>query len=230
MANEYMTATVLKDTLNVAGTTYLDANIASALEAASRAVDLACDKRRLRRFWKDGSPTTRRYTPVDPYTLAIHDAVDDDSFALATDEDADGTFETVWTRGRDYELFPLNATAEERAVTHIQINRATTARIWRSGRIDSPLPTGLVAAHAVRIGYIQVTAHFGWPSVPPSVSEATGMLATRLLKRKREAPFGVVGFGMDQAAAVHIARTDPDVAGLLEPFMRRSPNRTTQLG
>jgi hypothetical protein len=54
--------------------------------------------------------------------------------------------------------------------------------------------------------------------VPAPIVDATTMLANRLLKRKREAPLGVVALGIDTAARV--ARTDPDVLGLIEPYIR----------
>jgi hypothetical protein len=52
------------------------------------------------------------------------------------------------------------------------------------------------------------------------VQEATGLLATKLLRRVREAPFGIVALGIDPAAAMRIAKVDPDVAFLLGPYTR----------
>jgi hypothetical protein len=68
---------------------------------------------------------------------------------------------------------------------------------------------------------VAVTGQFGWPAVPAQVIEATTILATRLLRRAREAPFGVVGLGID-GAAVRISRFDPDVGFLLDPLVKGS--------
>ena len=51
------------------------------------------------------------------------------------------------------------------------------------------------------------------------MQQATGLVASRLLKRSREAPFGVAGFSME-GTAVRIAPVDPDVASLLNPYLR----------
>jgi hypothetical protein len=60
--------------------------------------------------------------------------------------------------------------------------------------------------------------------VPAQVKEATSILAARLIRRMREAPFGVVVVGgIDVGAAARIARVDPDVRFLLEPFTRWRP-------
>ena len=64
-----------------------------------------------------------------------------------------------------------------------------------------------------------MTGVFGWSEVPAPVKQATTIMATRLLRRAREAPFGVVGLGLDNAP-VRIAKIDPDVAFLLNPFVK----------
>ena len=50
------------------------------------------------------------------------------------------------------------------------------------------------------------------------MKEATLIIASRLLRRVREAPFGVISFGLE--GAMRIARTDPDVTALLAEFDR----------
>jgi hypothetical protein len=45
------------------------------------------------------------------------------------------------------------------------------------------------------------------------------IMSVRLMKRAREAPFGVASVGFD-GAAVRIARVDPDVAFLLDNWVR----------
>ena len=68
---------------------------------------------------------------------------------------------------------------------------------------------------------MRVTGQFGWPSIPASISEATAIYASRLLKRAREAPFGIQSVGIDGIAA-RISRTDPDLMMLLSGYVRRT--------
>ncbi len=62
---------------------------------------------------------------------------------------------------------------------------------------------------------IQVTARWGWPVVPPEITEATLLLAARLFKRK-DSPGGVASFG--DFGPVRISNIDVDVTNLLAPF------------
>jgi hypothetical protein len=210
MANEYVTVDELKATLQVTGTG-LDADLARALEAASRAIEKACSRRGLRRFWPDAAASTRLYTAGDRSLLEIHDAYAITS--VETDDDGDGTYERLWGAS-DWVACPLNAATDGEPWTAIQ------ARISGTNR---GFPVGLV-------GGVRVTAKSGWAAVPAVVPSAVGLLAGRLVKRAREAPFAIVGFGMDAANAVHIARTDPDVAGLIHDLVRDTSARSVRLG
>jgi hypothetical protein len=62
-----------------------------------------------------------------------------------------------------------------------------------------------------------VQGQWGWPQIPQPVVEATRIEATRLLRRTREATFGIVGVG-PVGSAVRLPTVDPDVALLLAPF------------
>ena len=64
---------------------------------------------------------------------------------------------------------------------------------------------------------LQVTATFGWSAIPFEVNEACILKAASLFKRK-DAPFGVAGFG--EFGAVRITRADPDVMELLANFRK----------
>jgi hypothetical protein len=64
---------------------------------------------------------------------------------------------------------------------------------------------------------VEVTAKWGWAAVPDPVKRATLLWATRLFARK-DSPAGVMGFG--DMGAVRLPGIDPDVAALLEPFVR----------
>jgi hypothetical protein len=43
-----------------------------------------------------------------------------------------------------------------------------------------------------------VTGQFGWSTSPEDIKAATSILAAKLFKRVREAPFGIVTVGIDQ--------------------------------
>lgn len=194
MANEYVTSAELKATLTLTGETFADADIDRALESASRAIDDVCGARR--RFYKDGSDQTRYYTPSGRRLVVIDDLAD--FTTLHTDEDGDGVFETAWTENTMFVFEPLNAELDGQPR---QLIRAVNWEIFPA------------AARSVR-----VVGKFGWDATPPAIKTATTILATILLKRMREAPFGIVNLGVDTAA--RIARFDPQVSMLLDPYRR----------
>ena len=114
----------------------------------------------------------------------------------------DGVYEESWMNGVDFVFEPLNAAADGRPWELVRCHPRGSYRF----------PTDYPRA-------VKVTGRFGWPAVPPAIVEATTILASKLLRRAREAPFGIVSFGVDGGAA-RIARTDPDVAFLVRPFIR----------
>lgn len=195
MANEYVTAAELKATLSLSTESYADADIELAVTAASRGVDGATG----RRFWQDADANQLRYyTPLGKGRLDVDDIVV--LTWLKTDSDGDGTFEETWT-ATDYVLEPLNAVEDSRPYEVIRQNP--------SG--DFRFPCGPRS--------VEVKARFGWSAVPESVKTATSMLATRLLRRMREAPFGVVNLSLE-GEAVRISSTDPDVRFLLSSYVK----------
>lgn len=145
-----------------------------------------------RRFYIDTVDVTRYYTARSPGLVFI----DDLSTPAATPVTVDGQ---AWTLNTDYVFEPLNGAADGKPYTHIG---ATGGRSF-------PLDKRKVA----------VTGRWGWATVPPQVKTATGLLATILLLRVREAPMGVVFGGLEQSAATRLGRNDPQVMMLLSPFM-----------
>lgn len=199
MSNEYVQLDDIKATLELSTETFADPDITRAIAAASRAIDDIC----ARRFWLDTDDTSvRYYTARSRKLLEIDDIVVLTS--LETDNDGDGTFEETWTLNSDYVLEPLNAEADGEPYTAIRRHPNG------SFRFPGSLPRA-----------VKVTGQFGWPAVPDEIVEATGILASRLLRRSREAPFGVIGFALEQGAAVaSLARKDPDVMMLAGPYIR----------
>lgn len=194
--NLYVSMEELKATLELSGSNFSDGDIRSACSAASRAIDMACG----RRFWADGNANqVRVYTPTDSRKLTIDDLTTLTS--IKTDPGGDGVYEETWA-ATDYTLGPLNASAESVPYTSVTAHP--------SGRYL--FPTAYPAS-------VQITGKWGWPSVPAEITLATSILAARLFKRTREAPFGVAGFGID-GASIRVPRIDPDVQALIGPYMR----------
>lgn len=201
MANEYVTATTLKATLSLTGETFADADVTAACTAASRTIDQLCR----RRFWADANAgQVRTYTPEDHVLLPIDDLVTMSSVLI--DRNGDGTFEETWTQGTDYVLEPSNAPADGWPWERIRVRNLSSRT----------LPYGVEQG-------VQVTGKFGWSAVPAEIVDATTIYATRLLKRKREAPFGIVSIGIETKAMMRISRTDPDVYALTEPYSKGRP-------
>lgn len=194
---DYVTVPQLKSTLNIQET-YADADIAAAITAASRSIDNECN----RHFGLDAAANSQRfYTPTDFCSVEIDDAVQ--VTAVVIDTAGNGTFSTSWTSATHYDLAPYNAAAFGEPYTSIEVRSQSNAYLQTR------------YARSVR-----VTGQFGWPSVPAPIFDACTMLAHRLLKRKRESPYAVVGLGVD-STPIRISRTDPDVYGLIEPYTRR---------
>jgi len=214
VADTYLTADELKATLDIDGSE-MDADIQRALDTAARALEKACSRRGLRRFWADTAPVERLYTAGDSDLLEIHDAYD--ITLVESDDDGDGVYERVWDT-TEYLPVPLNAALDGEPYTAIR---------WRPTNPASTPHRGFPVA---RLAAVRVTAKYGWPAVPSFAATVVGLIAARLAKRSREAPFAVIGFGVDSAAALHIAKTDPDVAGLIHDYVRDASARSIRLG
>lgn len=194
--NGYVELEEFKSTAELSQESFADGDIATAIVAASRAVDLTCN----RRFWKDPSAVDRYFTPTSARLCRIDDLADFTSLAL--DLDGDGTYETTtWVENTDYVFQPLNAETDGWPRTRIALHPRNH--------------TSLVAYPRS----VKVNGKFGWDAVPYPVVQATTIIASKLVKRSREAPFGVVALGLD-GAAVRISRIDPDVNALLDPYVR----------
>jgi hypothetical protein len=197
LSNAYVELEQVKKSLELEGTSFADADLRTAVLAASRAIDQACD----RRFWLDADANQIRYYTADsPNVVLVDDVVTLTS--VLVDQDGDGTWEETWVANTDYVAEPLNAAADSWPYTRLRVHPSRGAG-W------SPYPRG-----------VKVTGKFGWAAVPAQITEATSILASKLLRRSREAPFGVVTVGIDAGAAMRIATMDPDVRFLISPYVK----------
>ena len=199
MAEAYVTDSDFKSSLDISGT-YADADVTAAILGASIAIDEVCG----RRFYDDANANqVRYYSPYRTDYVATHDIVTLTSVKL--DAGDDGTFETTLDTS-EYVLEPLNAAADGKPWTGIRL-RPTSGKAFTTSYPKS----------------VEVTAEFGWAAVPQPIVEATKIIAAQILKRKREAPYGVVATDLS-GGAVYIARSDPQVQMLLESYVRLDPD------
>ncbi|HEX6970007.1 MAG TPA: hypothetical protein VF174_14530 [Micromonosporaceae bacterium] len=171
-----------------------DDQLAAALASVSRDIDDTCGVPP-GAFRPATAATARVFEPRDPCLVYVDPFWTAADLVVATDDGGDDTYSTVWSTS-DYQLEPLNAAAYGKPYTAI---RARTRRF------------------PCRRASVQVTARWGWPTVPDPVRQACLMLAAMAAKLTAEAPFGVAGF--DQFGAVRV-RDNPIARGMLAPYQR----------
>lgn len=197
MANEYGDLPTLRRRVGLeASDTTQDADLTSALAAASRSIDKTCG----RRFWLDPTVTQRVYNPrgkvvcdEDGETLLVDDIGSATGLVVET-----GPADGPWTAVTGYETTPDNALLDGKPVAGLL--RPNGFWSWARGSTTR----------------VRVTARHGWPEVPPDITEAALLQATRLYKRKNS-PEGILGSA--EWGVVRLSRRDPDVWNLLEPFL-----------
>jgi hypothetical protein len=197
----YATRNQVKAALRISvGDTLDDDLIDNCVGAASRLIDGYCN----RRFWQTGTAETRVYQAEDSFYCSIDD-IAGTALTLRSSTQADGTFDLTW-KVSDYQLEPLNGNLDGLTWSYDKIRAVG----------DYLFPT--VNANYGEQALVQVTAVFGWPSVPEPVTQATIIQASRIFKRY-DSPLGVAGFG--DLGAIRVSRfLDPDMAQLVEPYRR----------
>ena len=199
--NGYATRNQVKAALRIGTADTIDDDlIDNCVGAASRLIDGYCN----RRFWQTGTAEARVYQAEDSFYCSIDD-IAGTALTLKTSTQADGTFDLTWSRS-DYQLEPLNGNLDGLTWSYDKIRAVG----------DYLFPT--VNANYGEQALVQVTAIFGWPSVPEPVTQATIIQASRIFKRY-DSPLGVAGFG--DLGAIRVSRfLDPDMAQLVEPYRR----------
>ena len=197
----YATRNQVKAALRIGTADTLDDDlIDNCVGAASRLIDGYCN----RRFWQSGTAESRVFQAEDSFYCSIDD-VAGTALTLKTSSQADGTFDVTW-KVSDYQLEPLNGNLDGLTWSYDKIRAVG----------DYLFPT--VNANYGEQALVQVTAVFGWPSVPEPITQATIIQASRIFKRY-DSPLGVAGFG--DLGAIRVSRfLDPDMAQLVEPYRR----------
>jgi hypothetical protein len=201
ITNGYATRNQVKAALRIGTADTLDDDlIDNCVGAASRLIDGYCN----RRFWQSGTAEARVFQAEDSFYCSIDD-IAGTALTLRSSTQADGTFDLTWSRS-DYQLEPLNGNLDGLTWSYDKIRAVG----------DYLFPT--VNANYGEQALVQVTAIFGWPSVPEPITQATIIQASRIFKRY-DSPLGVAGFG--DLGAIRVSRfLDPDMAQLVEPYRR----------
>jgi hypothetical protein len=195
----YVTAHQLAGALRIEaeGDAFDDLN--RAAHVASRAIDEICDQ--VFGLLDDSNDEVRLFTRTTSMTCYFD--VASSVTEVEVDKFATGSW-TVLTEGTDYVL-------ERVSVASVRQADRPYNRLKLRPRSVNWLPA---ANQCVR-----VTGRFGWAETPWQVIEAAGLLGQQLFKRRQEAPFGVISFGIDNATAIRLLKNDPHLCNLLEPFM-----------
>lgn len=144
-----------------------------------------------RTFDVPAADTFRLFKPTSSSLLIVDDLVSVSE--VAQDVVGDGSYSDV-RAASTFRTEPLNAS--DGPITSIR----STSGSWR--------------------GVVKVTGKFGWSETPPEVVDVTLMLASALLKRQREAPFGIASFGGESGSAMRIVGMDNHIKSLLDPLRR----------
>ncbi len=195
----YVTRDELKTALSLTGQSYADDDIDMACNSASRAIDWASG----RYFYSDPGSTRYYAARYGDQRLEIDDI--STLTSLTVDTTADGTFQQTWTSGTDFDLEPYNYPAYGFPYERIRLR-------WMRHRYFPWSERN-----------VKIVGDFGWASIPSEVRQYAKILASRLLMRTRQAPYGIITISADVGAVARISRTDPDFQQLVGPYVRARP-------
>lgn len=201
ITNGYTTLNAMKSYLSISDDTD-DTILETMVESASRSIDRIAN----RRFYLDANATSRQYRAYNDVFAYVDDIGTTSSLVVAMDEDGDGIFETTLTLNTDYILDPLTAPSLSRPYT--QLTMVNTTYTW-------PIFPGLFS-NGLRPG-VQVTARWGWPSVPDDIEMACQILTADLYKRK-DSPGGVLGLG--DLGAIRMSPLGRDVTAMVRAYKK----------
>lgn len=197
----YCTAATLKEWMRIDDAVE-DSSLDLVIEAASREIDDYLGWR----VYVDDSETARTYPVRYRDVVFLSDPISTTTnLVVKTDDAAVGTYGTTWTISTDFVLEPRNGIFGGASGFPFWVIRAVGARWFPVSRE----PT------------LQVTAKWGFASVPKPVELACVIQAAKLHAR-RNAREGVLGF---EGAGVATAPKglDGDVMRMLQPYMRPNP-------
>lgn len=197
-APDYATTAELRSYITRSSVTVDDTELALAVTAASRVVDEYCGRQfgstslEARVYTAEWDRRRRRWLiDTDDFQTAV-------GLSIMVDDDDDETFDKEID---EYRLWPFNA--------------VDVARPWTRIIVDPDSSNFPTCAE----GAVQVTATYGWTSVPTPVKTATLIEANRIFQR-RVSPFGIAGSPETGSELRLLRAVDVDVQKILQPFRR----------
>jgi len=172
------------------------------IESASRSIDRIAN----RRFYLDATASARLYRAYSDIFVYVDDIGTTSSLVVKTDSNGNGTYAKTLTLNQDYILDPLTASSLNRPFT--QLTMVSNTETW-------PIFPGLTQ-NGLRPG-VQVTARWGWPSVPDDINMACLILTADLYKRK-DAPGGILGLG--DLGVVRMSPIGRDVTAMVRAYKK----------
>lgn len=194
LGDDYITVAQLKTRLGVTDDDD-DTLFAGAVAAATDGINHTCE----RDFQQAATVSARRYKPTASDLVIVDDFFTTTGLLVKTDDGDDGTYETTISSA-DYELDPIDGIVNGETGWPYSAIRLVDGSCWPRGRRHT----------------IQITARWGWATVPRLVTEAAYVLAEDLAKL-RDTAFGVGGFG--EFGRIR-ARENPHVAMLINDYRR----------
>ena len=198
IAHGYASLSQIKAALRIgAGDATDDALLEMAVESASRLIDAYCGRNFLL-----GGTATRYYNTDDPYVVQIDDARS--ITAVRTSSSENGVFD-----------ISFNMTARTGDIQAEPINDYVGGLVWPFTRLRA---IGDYVFPVDKENTVEVTAVFGFPNIPVTVTQATILQSSRIFARL-QSPLGVAGFG--DMGIMRVGRSlDPDVSQLIEGYRR----------
>lgn len=172
------------------------------IESASRSIDRIAN----RRFYLDANASARLYRAYSDIFVYVDDIGTTSNLVVALDINGNGTYTKTLTLNQDYILDPLTASSLGRPFT--QLTMVSNTETW-------PIFPGLTQ-NGLRPG-VQVTAKWGWPSVPDDINMACLILTADLYKRK-DAPGGILGLG--DLGVVRMSPIGRDVTAMVRAYKK----------
>ena len=172
------------------------------VESASRSIDRIAN----RRFYLDTTASARLYRAYSNIFVYVDDIGTTSSLVVAVDENGNGSYSKTLTLNTDYILDPLTSPSLNRPYT--QLTMVSNTETW-------PIFPGLTS-NGLRPG-VQVTARWGWPSVPDDLNMACLILTADLYKRK-DAPGGILGLG--DLGVVRMSPIGRDVTAMVRAYKK----------
>jgi hypothetical protein len=201
IVNGYATLTEIKAYMSISDNTDNDL-LENLVESASRSIDRIAN----RRFYLDTTASARLYRAYSDIFVYIDDLGTTTDLVVKTDSNGNGSYAKTLTLNQDYILDPLTAPSLSRPYT--QLTMVSNTETW-------PIFPGLTQ-NGLRPG-VQVTARWGWPSVPDDINMACLILTADLYKRK-DAPGGILGLG--DLGVVRMSPIGRDVTAMVRAYKK----------